>query len=185
MTISLPEKGSLPRFMLEILMLFILLYCFIMLFIYITSRGNNYYCRWADEHLNFIRMLRSWLLKAVGQLLRLAGYQVTAKADLLLISGKGAIRINNNSLALGMTSLFSAFALVFPNKIGSRLLFLAICIVSVQFLNIGRLFIMVPLWKMHDGVIVDHDQMFTSLATGLISAGIWVRYGMVEEIKML
>jgi exosortase/archaeosortase family protein len=171
------EKGSPVRFLLVFLSLFILFYYFNVFFFGVTSEGNHYNA-FLDQHFNYIRILRHFLLGASAQLLKWMGYTTLTSDTELLVAGRGVIRLVYSCLGLGIMSFFTAFVIAFPKKLKPKLLFLVCGILIIQLLNIVRFVLLALFWKSTRGIILDHHTIFNIIIYILIAVSLylWVKH---------
>jgi exosortase/archaeosortase family protein len=158
------------------LFLFGFFYYFNITFFGITSPGNHY-CRYLDEHLNYIRGLRHALLNAASWSLNAGGATSITNDMELMVVGHGTIRVVYSCLGLGLMSFFAAFVLAFPAKLKPKLLFLVTGLLTIQVLNVLRFILLALFWKKQSGVIVDHHTIFNIIIYILIiiSLYFWVK----------
>jgi exosortase/archaeosortase family protein len=171
------EKDSPVRFLLVFLSLFVIFYYFNILFFGLTSEGNHYNA-FLDEHFNYIRILRHFLLNTAASILSWLGYTAITSDTELLVVGRGVIRLVYSCLGLGIMSFFTAFVIAFPKKLKQKLLFLVCGIFVIQLLNITRFVLLALFWKSTKGIILDHHTIFNIIIYILIAISLylWIRY---------
>jgi exosortase/archaeosortase family protein len=171
------EKGSPVRFLLVFLSLFVVFYYFNVVFFGITSPGNHYVA-FLDEHLNYIRLLRHFLLNATAHVLGWMGYTAITSDTELLVVGHGIIKLVYTCLGLGVMSFFTAFVIAFPKKLKPKLIFWASGIVIFQVLNIIRFVVLALFWKSTRGIILDHHTIFNIFIYILIGISLyfWIKH---------
>jgi exosortase/archaeosortase family protein len=171
------DKDSPARFLLIFLSLFAVFYYFNILFFGITSPGNHYIA-FFDQHLNYIRALRHFLLRAAAQVLGWFGYTAITSDTELLVVGRGVIKLVYSCLGLGIMSFFTAFVIAFPKKLKSKGIFLICGLVIFQALNILRFVVLALFWKGTKGLILDHHTIFNIIIYVLIGITIyfWVKH---------
>lgn len=147
------------RFVITFLVLFLSFYYFNILFFGITQPGNHY-SPWLAHHLNYIQALRVGLLKCSAQLLKWMGFSAITNQYELLVAGHGIIQLVYSCLGLGLISFFAAFVLSYPKKWKSKITFLIVGILGIEFLNILRFVVLALFWHHNDAHIVDHHTLF-------------------------
>lgn len=171
------EKESPARFLLVFLSIFVVFYYFNVLFFGVTSPGNHYIA-FLDQHLNYIRLLRHFLLNATAQALNWMGYTAITSDTELLVVGHGVIRLVYSCLGLGVMSFFTAFIIAFPKNSKSKFIFFFSGAVIFQMLNIARFVVLALFWKSTKGIILDHHTIFNIFIYILIGISIyfWVKH---------
>src|SRR3569832_954515 len=164
-------------FVLLFLSLFVLFYYFNVLFFGFTSPGNHYNA-FLDEHFNYIRLLRHFLLNATARILGWMGYVTITSDTELLVVGRGIIKLVYSCLGLGIMSFFAAFVIAFPKKIKSKIILFISGIAIFQLLNIIRFVVLALFWKSTRGIILDHHTIFNVLIYILIGISLyfWVKH---------
>ena len=171
------DKDSPVRFLLVFLSLFTVFYYFNVLFFGVTLPGNHYIA-FLDQHLNYIRLLRHFLLYATAHVLDWMGYTAITSDTELLVVGHGVIRLVYTCLGLGVMSFFTAFIIAFPKTIKQKLIFFFSGIVIFQVLNIGRFVVLALFWKDTKGLILDHHTVFNIIIYILIGISLyfWIKH---------
>lgn len=171
------DKGSPLRFLLIFLSLFVIFYYFNVLFFGLTSPGNHYVA-FLDEHLNYIRLLRHFLLNSTARVLDWMGYTAITSDTELLVVGHGVIKLVYTCLGLGVMSFFTAFVIAFPKNLKAKIIFWLSGIVIFQVLNIARFVVLALFWKSTRGIILDHHTIFNIIIYVLIGIAIfiWVKH---------
>ena len=171
------EKGSPIRFLTLFLGLFAFLYFLNILFFGITSPGHHY-INFAAEHLDYIRLLRHFLLSTTAKILNWLGYGAITDDTDILIAGHGRLKLIYSCLGLGVMSFMIAFVAAYPAKLRSKLIFLLPALIGLQVLNIMRFLVLAIFWdKNQDGQIVDHHTVFNTLIYVIIIVSLyfWVK----------
>jgi exosortase/archaeosortase family protein len=166
------------RFVILFLGLFFAFYYFNIAFFSATSHGKHYVL-FFDQHLNYIHLLRQWLLTCSKQILTWCGYTVITNEYDLLTAGRGIIRLVYSCLGLGMMSFFTAFVIAYPRRFLVKLLFLLSGLLVIQLLNICRFVLLSLFWeKSNSAYIPDHHTIFNITMYIIIAVSIyfWVRY---------
>lgn len=153
------KRNEPVRFVITFLVLFLFFYYFNILFFGITQPGNHY-SPWLAHHLNYIQALRVGLLKSSAQLLKWMGFSAITNQYELLVAGHGIIQLVYSCLGLGLISFFAAFVLSYPKKWKSKITFLIVGILAIEFLNILRFVVLSLFWHHNDAHIVDHHTLF-------------------------
>ncbi|MBS1532179.1 MAG: hypothetical protein JSU01_17890 [Bacteroidetes bacterium] len=171
------DHDSPLRFLSIFLSLFVVFYYFNVLFFGLTSPGNHYVA-FLDQHLNYIRLLRHFLLNATAHVLDWLGYTAITSDTELLVVGHGVIKLVYTCLGLGVMSFFTAFVIAFPKKFRPKLIFFICGILLFQVLNIIRFVVLALFWKSTKGIILDHHTIFNIIIYILIGISIyfWVRH---------
>jgi exosortase/archaeosortase family protein len=171
------DRNSPLRFLLVFMPLFVVFYFFNVLFFGLTSSGNHY-SAFLDGHLNYIRLLRHFLLNTTARVLGWMGYTAITSDTELLVVGHGVIRLVYSCLGLGVMSFFTAFVIAFPKKLKPKLIFFICGILIFQALNIMRFVVLALFWKATRGIILDHHTIFNILIYILIGISLyfWVKH---------
>ena len=174
------KKRSYRRFVIKFLLRFSLLsflfYYFNILFYGLTTPGGHYIPLLAN-YLNYIQVLRWVLLTASSLLLKLLGFSVITNNYGLLVAGRGSILVVYSCLGLGVSSIFSAFVLVYPKPLKAKISFIFAGILSIEILNILRFVLLALFWNKTDNRIIDHHAVFNIIIYILIaiSLNFWVK----------
>src|SRR5579872_2779005 len=170
------KMKSSSRFILIFLSLFLLFYYFNIFFFGLTFRGH-YYQQFLDKNLNYIKLLRHFLLYSTAQSLALIGFSPITNDTELLLVGHGTISLNYSCLGFGIMSFFTAFVIAYPGRFSRKLLFALTGDITIQFLNICRFVLLALFWKRGKGVIIDHHTAFNIVIylLILISLYVWVK----------
>lgn len=165
------------RFALTFAFLFALFYYFNIYFFRITVPGPHYVAFLA-RYLNYIAWLRSALLSSSAGLLNLLGFAAISNQYDLLVAGHGTLQVVYSCLGLGVMSFFAAFALAYPKKRKSKIIFLVLGIVGIEFLNVIRFVVLAIFWDKHGGHIIDHHTIFNIFLYLLIGFVLyfWVKH---------
>lgn len=166
------------RFVISFVILYLLLNYFNVFYIGVTAKGGLY-SSFLDEHLNYIKWWRTFLLESAAKTLRWLNYTVITNETDLLVIGKGAIRLIYTCLGYGIMSVFAAFCITYPSPFKYRFGFMLAGLISIQILNIGR-FILLPLYwdRKHPLFGMDHHDLF-NIVIYILLIGIcylWIRY---------
>jgi exosortase/archaeosortase family protein len=170
------HRDSPLRFLLVFLGLFLFFYYFNIFFFSITSHGSHY-SPFFDEHLNYIRWLRHFLLNASRLIINLLGFSCINNDYQLLVAGHGIIDVIYSCLGLGVMSFFAAFVIAYPRPWKLKLVFLISGLISIQLLNISRFVLLAVLWDKRSHMILDHHTIFNVIIYILVivSLFIWMR----------
>ena len=164
------------KFILKFAVLFGLFYYFNIFFFGLTSPGNHY-SAFLAEHLNYIAGLRLLLLKCSAGILSLFGFTVITNNYQLLVPGHPAIVLVYSCLGLGVMGFFTAFVLSYPVKLKSKLWFLVVGILGIQFLNIIRFVLLALFWNSTKERTIDHHAIFNIILYVIIAVTLyfWVK----------
>ena len=155
-----PLKDKTLKFVIVFVLLFLFLYYFNLTLFSFTSPTSRHYSALFDNHFNYIRGLRTFLLSASSKILNWMGYPTITDDYYLLVAGRGSIKLIYSCLGLGVISFFSAFVISYPKKWQSKIFYLIAGIVSIEFFNIIRFVVLALYWdKRHTGLI-DHHTIF-------------------------
>lgn len=170
------DRGSPVRFILVFLMLFVIFYYFNIFFFSITSPGRHYNALLA-ENLNYIRLLRRFILQSSAQIINWFGYTAITNDSQLLVAGRGILQVVYSCLGLGVMSFFTAFVIAYPKKLKAKLFFLISGLIGIQFLNILRFVLLALFWDKKPGIIVDHHTIFNIIIYVIIAISLyfWVK----------
>jgi exosortase/archaeosortase family protein len=170
------HKNSPLRFILIFLTLFLVIYYFNVVVYGLTSRGNHY-SAFLDEHFNYIRLLRHFLLKVTQHIVTWFGFTSITNDLQLLVAGRGTLYMGYDCLGFGVMSFFSAFVIAYPKRLKSKLLFLVAGLLCIQLLNIVRLVVLALFWDKRPGTILDHHTIFNIIIYIIIAISIyfWVK----------
>ncbi|WP_214072470.1 archaeosortase/exosortase family protein [Mucilaginibacter sp. dw_454] len=160
------------RFAILFIGLFLAFYYFNIGFFGITSPGKVY-SPFLANHLNYIAVLRSFLLWCSAAILKCFGFAVITNDNSLLLAGHGEITLVYTCLGLGVLSFFGAFVIAYPKPIGARLIFLVAGILGIQFLNILRFVVLAIFWDKKSNHIVDHHTIFNVLIYIIIGISLY------------
>ena len=103
-------NNSSLRFVVLFLALFALFYYFNIFYIGITAPGNHY-SEFLDQHLNYIRGFRVFLISVSAAVMRLFGYEVFTSDTTLHALNAGGINVVYSCLGFGVMSFFVAFVI--------------------------------------------------------------------------
>ncbi|MGI4019971.1 MAG: exosortase Y [Janthinobacterium lividum] len=156
------NKKTVLRFAVNFLFLFALFYAFNLFYNSLISHGKNYNYFLA-QHLNYIQLLRNFLLNSSSTGLKLLGYSTKINNYSLLAVGFGKINLAYDCLGLGIMSFLTAFALTFPAKNKSKLKLWISCILGFQLLNILRFMLLALYWKGEKLNQINHHIIFNIL----------------------
>jgi len=105
----------------------------------VMSPGSRYYNAFIADHFNYIQGLKTALIKPAVWIIKLFGfYAIHNEMDVMVVNGP-YLRINYSCLGLGVMSFLAAFVLAFPAPWKSTFKMLAIGLITVYILNIGRI----------------------------------------------
>jgi len=173
-----PQRRQGPlRFVIIFVVLFLLFYYFNIFFFGITSPGNHYSAFIAD-HLNYISVLRHFLLMVSAWILNLLGFGAIYNEYDLLVAGHGTIQLVYSCLGLGVISFFAAFVLAYPKKLKSKWLFLLGGVIGIEYLNILRFVVLAIFWNKRGEHILDHHTIFNILIYLIIAITLyfWIKH---------
>jgi len=170
------KQNSPSRFAIVFVVLFLGFYYFNIGFFSITSHGRHY-IPFLAEHLNYIKVLRNFLIWCSTAILKCFGFEVIHNDYSLLVAGKGVITLVYSCLGLGLMSFFSAFIIAYPKPLKSKLIFLLGGLFAIQFLNILRFVLLALLWNGQNQPIVDHHTIFNAIVYIIIGISLyfWVK----------
>ena len=162
------------RFVAIFLSLFALLYYFNIFYMGITAPGS-YYSQFLDEHLNYIRGFRVFLIFMSAEILRMLGYQVVTSGTTLHALNTGGINVVYSCLGFGVMSFFIAFVVAWPqNSVKSKLLFIPAGLILIQVLNIARFILITLFWRNASyKSIIDHHTLYNVILYGILLATIY------------
>lgn len=165
------------RFALLFIVLFAFLYEFNIGFFSITTSGSRHYIPFFAEHLNYIKVLRDFLIWCSASILRSVGFAVVTNDFSLLVAGKGMITVVYSCLGLGVMSFFIAFVIAYPKPLKPKVIFLLIGLVAIQLLNIARFVLLALFWNSKQQQIIDHHTLFNALVYILIGLSLyfWIK----------
>jgi exosortase/archaeosortase family protein len=170
------DKESPVRFILIFMTLFVIFYYFNIIFFGITLPGHHYNAFLA-ENLNYIRLLRWFILQSSAQIISWLGYTAITDDSQLLVAGRGILRVVYSCLGLGVMSFFTAFVIAYPKKLKAKLFFLISGLIGIQLLNILRFVLLALFWDKKPGIIVDHHTIFNIIIYVIIAISLyfWVK----------
>ncbi|WP_026898968.1 exosortase Y [Daejeonella oryzae] len=149
------------RFVFLFTVFFVLFYYFNIFFMGITAPGN-YYSPFLDEHLNYIRALRTFLIWASALILKSLNYTIYTSEYTLHAYGIGGINVVYSCLGFGVMSFFTAFIIAWPGKsFQNKIIFLIGGIIGIQVLNIARFILITLFWRSSSLPFkLDHHTLF-------------------------
>ena len=162
------------RFVVVFVLLFALLYYFNIFFMGITAPGN-YYSEFLDQHLNYIRGFRTFLISISAAILRFFGYVVFTSDTTLHARDAGGINVVYSCLGFGVMSFFVAFVIAWPQRsLKSKLLFIPAGLILIQALNITRFILITLFWRTSSlRSVADHHILFNSVLYVVLLASIY------------
>ncbi len=173
------KKISAPLlFLIRFLMFFGIFQCFITVFIGFSTPGGLY-ISWLDEHLNFIKLWRNFLIDFTAFILKMAGYTITLRAKGLTVRGYAGFNIVYSCLGYGVINALLAFILAYPKSESSKYPPLIIAIIYVQILNIIRLCLIAIYYQSEFSVFgLGYHDIFNLFLYGFTIFGVylWIRY---------
>lgn len=186
-TFNLKQLWNNPslRFVVLFLALFALFYYFNIFYIGITAPGNHY-SEFLDQHLNYIRGFRIFLISVSAALMRLFGYEVFTSDTTLHALNAGGINVVYSCLGFGVMSFFVAFVIAWPERsIKSKLLFIPAGLILIQVLNIARFILITLFWRTSAlRSVVDHHILFNSILYVVLLATIYFWISRHDEFKI-
>jgi exosortase/archaeosortase family protein len=170
------DRESPVRFFLVFSILFVVFYYVNIFFFSITSPGLHYNALLA-ENLNYIRLLRRFILQSSAQIINWFGYTAITNDFQLLVAGRGILQVVYSCLGLGVMSFFTAFVIAYPKKLKAKLFFLISGLIGIQLLNILRFVLLALFWDKKPGIIVDHHTIFNMIIYVIIAISLyfWVK----------
>ena len=171
------NKQSPLRFAVFFIALFLAFYYFNILFFGITQPGNHY-SAFLDGYLNYIKLLRYFLLNSSAQILNWIGFTAITNDTELLLVGHGTLRLVYTCLGLGVMSFFAAFVIAYPGAWHSKLLFIITGFIVIQLLNITRFILLALFWNKQAGQIIDHHLIFNIIIYIIVAVSLyfWVKH---------
>ena len=171
------NKQSPLRFAVIFIVLFLLFYYFNICFFGITQPGN-YYSTFLANNLNYIQLLRHFLLNSSAQILTWMGFITITNDTELLLVGHGTLRLVYTCLGLGVMSFFSAFVIAYPGAWHLKLVFILVGFIVIQLLNILRFILLALFWQRQTGQIIDHHLIFNIIIYIIVAVSLyfWVKY---------
>lgn len=161
-------KNPAVRFALLFVGLFCVFYYFHIFFNGIVTPGGLY-SGFLDQHLNYIKGLRNFLLYATSESLTLLGYHNRTSDLALLVVGRGIIILSYDCLGLGVMSFFTAFVIAYPKSRKSKVILLLAGLIGIQALNIIRFILLSIYWQQKGkGWGIDHHTLFNVIIYVLI-----------------
>lgn len=153
--------------------IFLLLYCFF----YFGNKAftgltvpHGYYIPFLDQHLNYVRAFRNFLLQSSAFLLRLAGHS-TYVYDQGIKMEHGGVRLIYACLGFAILSFWWAMILAFPQTIKNKLLYFFGGTVIIITLNIIRITAVALVFNSdwgHAHRNVDHHLIFNIISYGIL-----------------
>ena len=125
-------------FFVKFILLFCLFYGFNYAFTGIVS-PPNYYNPWIDQHFNYLRFFRNFLLHTSSLFVGLFGYHAVITGHHMRVDGGGGIRLAYACMGLGILCFWWAFVLAFPQKIAYKVKYLCIGTLAIILLNVMRI----------------------------------------------
>lgn len=176
MASAILKKGSSIRFLLIFISLFLVFYYGNIAFFSLTTPGRHYIA-FIDEHFNYIRGLRHFLLYISTIVVSWFGYNAINNDYQLLVAGRGIINVVYSCLGLGVMSFFAAFVIAYPSKLKRKLLFLFIGLICIQALNVLRFVLLALFGNKQSKMILDHHTIFNIIIYITIAIGLylWVK----------
>ncbi|OAQ38584.1 hypothetical protein A5893_14315 [Pedobacter psychrophilus] len=178
------NKIQIKFFLILVLGYFIFSY-FIIFWIGLCAKGGIYWA-FADEHLNFIKVYRHFLIGGAGLICDTFGLTYLTNDTAIRIIGYGGIKIVYSCLGYGIISIIISLALAVPNqKIKLRILFLIIGTVAFSLLNMIRLFVVSYYAHLAKRLSIDHHLIFNAFCYLLILIGMywWIRKAESSKLK--
>ncbi|MGY4385436.1 exosortase/archaeosortase family protein [Pedobacter sp. UYP24] len=172
------ETSDTLRFVIKLLMFFIIFQCFIIAFIGFSTPGGIY-IYWLDEQLNFIRLWRKLLIGCTASILKLAGYTITQHSKGLTVKGYAGFNIVYSCLGYGVTNALLAFIFAFPKSKHAKYYPLIMGAIYVQILNIIRLCLIAVYYKPEFRILgLGYHDIFNLFLYGftIFGACLWIKH---------
>ncbi len=129
---------------------------------------DNAYSPFLDQHLNYIKTFRRFLLSASGFVIRLAGHDTFIhEHGLKLETGRG-IRLVYACMGFAIFSFWWAMILAFPQSIKNKLLFLTVGTLIIIVLNITRIAAVALAYNRWGHTGPDHHLVFNIVVYGVL-----------------
>ena len=174
---SMKTNKPLIRFLLIFILGYILCTYFFKFWIGLCSPGGIYW-KFAEEHLNFIKVYRHFLIYGAGLICNLFDLKYLTNDTAIRIIGHGGIKIVYSCLGYGIISILIALSVAVPyQKLKNRILFLVIAIALFSVLNMIRLFAVSYYAHEARKMAIDHHTLFNFLCYFLILLGMywWIK----------
>ncbi|MBK0382053.1 exosortase/archaeosortase family protein [Pedobacter sp. SD-b] len=165
------------RFFLILVLGYFFFSYFFRFWIGLCAQGGLYW-QFANEHLDFIRAYRHFLIGGSTVICDIFGLRYLTNDTSLRIIGHGGIKIVYSCLGYGIISILMALSLAVPNqKVKDRVLFLVFSIIGFTLLNILRLFVVSYYAHYARKMQIDHHTLFNVFCYLLILIGIywWIK----------
>lgn len=161
------------RFILIFIVGYFLFDYFFKFWIGLCAPGGVYWA-FAEEHLNFIRTYRHFLIWGTGIICDIFGLMHISNDTAIRIIGHGGIKIVYSCLGYGIISILMALSIAVPHqKVAKRLVFLVLSMALLTLLNIMRLFVVSYYARQAYHMKLDHHLLFNILCYLLILLGMY------------
>lgn len=161
------------RFILLLIVIYLLLYYFCLFWIGICSEGGLYW-QFATDHLNFIKWFREFLIAGAEFVCDIFGLKTISNSTDMRIVGKGGIRIVYSCLGYGIMSLLIALGIALPFKpLKERVVFIIASLSIFILFNITRIILVAYFAaqaRKHD---INHHDIFSFICYIFIFAGMY------------
>lgn len=171
------------RFFVILIVGYLVFSYFFKFWIGLCAPGGIYWA-FANEHLNFIRTYRHFLIGGTGIICDIFGLKYIYNDTAIRIVGHGGIKIVYSCLGYGIISILMALAIAVPyQKIPQRIVYLLFGFLCFSFLNMMRLFIVSFYAHQARDLQIDHHLIFNFICYLLIILGIflWIKKAKLEQ----
>lgn len=164
------SKNSPLRFIFTFLGVYLILKFFVEFWIGLCAPGG-YYWAFAEQHLNFVKVYREFLILGTTLVADLFGLISIHNSTSIRIIGHGGIRIVYSCIGYGIICLLLGLGIAFPYKsIKEKTYFIIIGFLMVSFLNMIRLFLVSYYARVALNMKIDHHDLFNWICYLLIFA---------------
>jgi len=137
------------------------------LFIGLTAKGNLY-SPFLDEHLNYVKAFRRFLLLMAGEFIGLFGHSTSVyDLGLKMDTGRG-VRLVYSCLGLSILSFWWAMILAFPQSLKNKIIFFFGGTALIVLLNIMRIAAVALVYNSWPKTEVDHHLLFNIVVYGIL-----------------
>lgn len=131
---------------------------------------HGYYSRFLDEHLNYVKLFRNFLLEGAAFVIRLAGHE-TRIYDHGIKMEQGGVKLIYACMGFAILSFWWAMILAFPQTLKNKIIYLlggTAIIVGLNILRIGAVALVFNSdWgRAHRSV--DHHLIFNIICYGVL-----------------
>ncbi len=157
------NKKTAIRFMVILLVLYVLFSQGNLFMNSVFSQGGRFYNPFLADNFNYIQGLRWLLITPARAIINAFGYYAISNGmDVLIVNGP-ILRVYYSCLGLGVMSFLAAFVIAFPSPVKAKIKMILIGFIVVYVLNVFRiagLGLLVASFKSQRALFTYHHEIF-------------------------